>query len=141
MEELEDLNHATICLDTDVLVDILRGSQQTVEKIKKLEEKFDLTTTTINIFELYFGAFKSRKVKKNVKAVDELTERLEPLKLTEFSAKISGKIVAELERKGKPIDFRDAMIAGIALENGAVVYTRNVEHFKRVEGLKLLEGQ
>ena len=139
MEELEDLNYATICLDTDVLVDILRGSQQTVEKIKKLEEKFDLTTTTINVFELYFGAFKSRKV--NVKAVDELAERLEPLKLTEFSAKISGKIVAELERKGKPIDFRDAMIAGIALENGAVVYTRNVEHFKRVEGLKLLEGQ
>ena len=128
-----------ICLDTDILIDFLRGSQRTVEKIRKLEDNFELTTTTVNVFELYFGAFKSRKMEKNVKAVDKLVERLEPLKLTSHSAKISGRIVAELEREDKPIDFRDAMIAGIALENSVAVYTRNVEHFKRVSGLKILE--
>jgi len=37
LEDLEDLN-PTVCLDTDVLIDLLRGSQQTVEKIKLLRK-------------------------------------------------------------------------------------------------------
>jgi len=134
------LEISKICLDTDILIDFLKGDPEIVKKTKELEERHELTTTTINIFELYFGAFKSRKVEGNVKAVDELVERLEPLKFTSNSAKISGKIIADLERKGEPIDFRDAMIAGIALENEALIYTRNMRHFKRVEELKLYEG-
>lgn len=89
----------TLCLDTDILIDFLRGDNTTVEKIRELEKEFVLTTTTINLFELYYGAFKSKKSEKNVKSVSELVERLELLKFTDKSAEISGRIVAELGKK------------------------------------------
>lgn len=127
----------TLCLDTDILIDFLRGDNTTVEKIKELEEEFVLATTTINLFELYYGAFKSKKSEKNVKSVNKLAERLELLKFTDKSAEISGRIIAELEKKGRLVDFRDAMIAGIVLENDAMLYTRNVKHFERIEGMRL----
>jgi len=129
-----------ICLDTDILIDFLRGERKIVDTIKTLEEEHELLTTSINIFELYYGAHKTGK-DKNVRAVDELTGRLEILKLTERSAKISGKILAELESEGKVIDFRDILIAGIAMENDVTLFTRNKKHFQRVKGLKLFENR
>lgn len=128
-----------ICLDTDVLIDFLRGKRKIVEAIKTLEEEHELLTTSINIFELYYGAYRTGK-DKNVRAVDELTGRLEILKLTERSAKISGKILAELESEGKVMDFRDILIAGIVMENDVTLFTRNKKHFQRVKGLKLFEN-
>ncbi len=125
-----------LCLDTDVLIDFLRGDKETVETIKKLEDQFELATTSINLFELYYGAYKTGK-EKNVKAVRELAERVEVFNLTSKSAEISGKILAELERKGEVIDFRDVMIAGIVIENGALLYTRNLKHFRRIKDVKL----
>lgn len=129
-----------ICLDTDILIDFLRGERKIVDTIKTLEEEHELLTTSINIFELYYGAHKTGK-DKNVRAVDELTGRLEILKLTEQSAKISGKILAELESEGKVIDFRDVLIAGIVMENDVTLFTRNKKHFQRVKGLKLFENE
>ncbi len=61
------------------------------------------------------------------------------LKFTSTSAKISGEILSKLEKKGEAIDFRDVMIASIVIENDVALYTRNVKHFERVEGLKLYE--
>jgi len=126
-----------LCLDTDVLIDFLRGEPETVKNISRLEDEFILATTAINIFELYYGAFKTKKASKNAKAVGELATRLEVLRFTERSAEISGRIIAELEREGRPLDFRDAMIAGIVLENQVTLFTRNLRHFKRISGIKL----
>ncbi|RLI81163.1 hypothetical protein DRP04_06750 [Archaeoglobales archaeon] len=66
--------------------------------------------------------------------------RLEVLKFTDKSAELSGRLVAELERKGLVVDFRDVMIAGVVLENNAILYTGNVKHF-RIEGVKLYEEE
>ena len=35
------------------------------------------------------------------------------------------------------MDYRDAMIAGVVLENDLTLVTRNTAHFKRINGLKL----
>ncbi len=134
MEKLE-----IICLDSDILIDFLRGDPLTTEKINQLEEKFELTTTTINLFELYYGAYKSKKADKNVRAVDELTTRFKALKFTNKSSDIAGKILAELEKKGELIDFRDVMVAGIILETNIMLYTRNTEHFKGIKGVNLYQ--
>ena len=61
------------------------------------------------------------------------------LKLLPPLPKISGEILSKLEKKREVIDFRDVMIASIVIENDVALYTRNVKHFKRVEGLKLYE--
>ena len=125
-----------LCLDTDILIDLLRGKSKTVEEIKQLEDKFELVTTAINLFELYYGAYKTGR-KRNIEAVKEIARRVEVLSFTEKSAEISGKILAELEKRGEAIDFRDVMIAGIVIEKNIALYTRNVKHFKRIEGINL----
>jgi len=61
------------------------------------------------------------------------------LKLLPPLPKISGEILSKLKKKREVIDFRDVMIASIVIENDVALYTRNVKHFKRVEGLKLYE--
>ena len=127
-----------VCLDTDVLIDFLRGNTVTVKMIKKLEKDYELATTSINIFELYYGACKTRK-EKNVKAVDDLSSSLEVYMLTDKSAKISGELIAELESRGEVIDFRDVLIAGMVIENGSSLLTGNVKHFRRIKGLKLFQ--
>ena len=127
-----------ICLDTDILIDFLRGKRKIMETIERLEEEHELLTTSINVFELYYGAYRTGK-DRNVKAVDELTGRLKILKLTERSAKISGEMLAELESDGKAIDFRDVLIAGIVMERDVTLFTGNKRHFQRVQGLKLFE--
>jgi len=125
-----------LCLDTDILIDLLRGESKTVEEIKQLEDKFELVTTAINLFELYYGAYKTGR-ERNIEAVKEVARRVEVLNLTEKSAEISGKILAELEKRGEAIDFRDVMIAGIVIENNITLYTRNVKHFKRIAEINL----
>jgi len=45
--------------------------------------------------------------------------------------------LAELEKRGEAIDFRDVMIARIVIKNNLTLYTRNVKNFKRIEGINL----
>jgi predicted nucleic acid-binding protein len=69
-------------LDTDVLVDFLRGSRSGVDFIKRLKaEGAELLTTSINIFELAWGAYKIGRVK--IETISNLARALEVLSLSE----------------------------------------------------------
>jgi tRNA(fMet)-specific endonuclease VapC len=48
----------------------------------------------------------------------------------------AAEISAKLAAKGEPIDYGDAMIAGIAIENDLTLVTRNKSHFSRIKNLK-----
>ena len=102
-----------------------------------LDKEFELTTTVINLFELYYGAFKTRNTQRNVDAVRTLASRVRLLEFTEVSAELSGQINAQLEKHGTLVGFRDTMIAGIVLENDSLLYTRNLKHFKEIKKVKL----
>ena len=45
--------------------------------------------------------------------------------------------MADLRRKGTPLEDADILVAGIAPLHDAVLVTRNLKHFRRVEGLRL----
>ncbi len=76
---------------------------------------------------------------ENVRATRRLLSRLLVLPLATSSSEKAGNIFATLEKKGAPMDFRDAMIAGIALENKLTVVTRNKKDYTRVPGLSVEE--
>jgi len=138
---LETLEASTICLDTSVLIDNLRGREQTVEFIKRFEEAgTTLSTTTINSFELYYGAYRSRRREKNLGATKALLTRLVVLDLTDESSKEAGRILALLEGKGDLIGFRDVLIAAIAITARVTLATRDIEHFSRVPELEVLKA-
>jgi tRNA(fMet)-specific endonuclease VapC len=97
-----------------------------------------LATTTVNTFELYLGAYKSRDVRRGLTGVKGLVSTLEMLPLTEAAAERAGKILADLEKKGQAIDARDMFVGAITVEAGYALLTRNKEHFERIKDLQLM---
>ena len=133
MEKLEN----KICLDTDFLINFLRNNEEEVNFIKDNEDK-SLATTYINLFELYYGAHKSEFKKQNVNGVSLLVERLEILNFSIEVVNKAGEILAELEKKGNLIDFRDILVGTVSLMNDYSLKTNNVKHFEKISGLKII---
>jgi hypothetical protein len=48
----------------------------------------------------------------------------------EASAERAAALAAERQRAGRPVDFRDTQIAGIALARHGTLATRNTKHFE-----------
>lgn len=127
-----------IIIDSDVLIDLLKNIPATIEKIKELKEKNELGTTDVNAFELYLGAYKSKKHEKELADVKGLLNTLSLTSTNEDSMEMAAKILVDLEKGGRPIALRDLFIGAICLTNSFQLWTRNKKHFENIEGLKLL---
>ncbi len=124
-----------IVLDTDILIDFLRGKQSAVKIVRNLlDSKAHLATTVINIFELSWGAYRVGKLRE----VEELCDILEILSLTSREALKAGEEIGYLHSIGQPIDIRDLLIGVIARENGYTVLTGNTKHLNKIRGLRVL---
>ncbi|MBZ5589024.1 MAG: type II toxin-antitoxin system VapC family toxin [Acidobacteriia bacterium] len=120
--------------DTDVLIDFLAGAEPTAGRVGQELEHGDLHTTVITRFELLAGA----RSKRQKAAVRDLLAALPALTLDEAAADRAAGVRIALESKGGPIGMADSLIAGIVLQNGGMLLTRNVRHFQRIEGLMLV---
>lgn len=135
---MEKVEIARVIIDTDILVDLLRNVEKIVNFLAGMEEKkITLSTTLINAFELYYGAYKSKRREENVPATRKLLNRLIVLTLSSRSTETAGRVYAELEERGQPIGLRDALIGAISLTRGYPIITRNV-HFRRIPSLTVI---
>lgn len=123
-----------IVADTDVLIDFLSGAEPAAGRVGLELENGHLHTTVITRFELFAGA----RSKRQKAAVRALLAALPALPLDEAAADRAADVRLALEAKGGPIGMADSLIAGIVLQSGGMLLTRNVRHFERVEGLALL---
>lgn len=121
-----------ICLDSDILIGILRQE----EKAKKIIENTadDYSTTSINVFEIWLG-------RKNEEKTHEMIQSLEIISLDENAAKKAAEISKDLKKDGEMLDIKDILIASVCIENGLVLATFNKKHFERLVkfGLKLAD--
>lgn len=100
-------------------------------------------TTSVTIFEVRFGLDtmppgrrKSRlETEFQNLLLNDLQDRILDFDLA--AANDAAALMARRQRAGRPIDLRDAMIAGIALSQNAMLATRNVRHFAE-SGLTVL---
>jgi len=124
-------------LDTDVIVEYLRGDKKVIDKIKELSEK-GLSATTISISELYYGIYKSSKVDENTKKVIDFFSGVTILNVNLAVCKLFGKIKADLKSRGKLAGDFDILIASITIANNLILVTGNEKHFKDIKSLKLM---
>ena len=122
-----------IVADTDVLIDFLRGHGPAADRVA-LEIERGLTTTTVTAFELWAGSTGSPQ-REN--AVSTLVAALKVLPLDPGSARTAAYIRGDLQSEGRTIGMADALIAGICVEHGAILLTRNRRHFEGIERLAL----
>lgn len=121
-----------IVVDTDVLIEILdRNSDEGSEALKRIVESGEsISITAINLHEILYGLEKYAKPTKEVM-------RLPVLNYTKRDASLSAKIELEAESRGLPIRRTDAMIAAIAINNGASLFTFDLKHYTPLKALGL----
>jgi len=118
-------------LDTNIVIALFQGEQPVLDKLNQIKSVF---TPSIVVGELYFGAFKSSKIKENVARINEFALKNEILSCDQHTAKIYAEIKAGLKSIGKPIPENDIWIASIALQYNLTLITRD-SHFNHVSGL------
>lgn len=121
-----------IALDTDVLIEILdkkseKGNEALAKVLQSGEQVF---TTAINIHEILYSLHKFGKPVKEILL-------LPILDYSKKDAVLSSKLELEAEKKGKSIRRTDAMIAAIIINNGAMLYTFDLNHFNPIKALGL----
>lgn len=106
-------------VDTDVLVDSLRGARRF-----RLPDSSDGAISVITRAELYAG--------RNAESqpIEELLGSLRELPLDPTTATEAGRL-----RRDHGLGLGDAVIAATALATARVVMTRNDRHFRAVAGL------
>ena len=124
------------CLDSNLLIDFLRGKAEALKKMKELENE-SFSTTTINILELLYGAKISQNSKKNIDEVKKILRSFNIFSFDSLAAYESSSILKELKESGQLIEIKDVLIAGICKSRGLELVTHNVKHFTNIAGLKI----
>ena len=125
-------------LDSSFIVDLLRGNEEALQKLVELEaEHIPLSTTEINVLELYRGAYLSLKTHQNLEKIKEILECFQVLELDESVYEVFASLSASLLSKGRAIGAFDELIAAIILCHDGKIITRD-SHFKEVPGLEVI---
>lgn len=125
-----------VLLDTDVAIEILRGSRYAIDAVANHDG--DVYVSSITAAELFYGACHSQRPERNVRVVRDFLGQFPRLTLTDESARLFGEMKATLCARATPIDAFDLLIAALALENRCTLATGNTRHFSKVDGLSLV---
>lgn len=120
-------------LDTNALVQVLRGPGSSVESRLRTLQPDDVGVSAVVMHELYYGAFRSERPESNLAVVEEIG--LTVVELAREDAREAGRLRATLAAAGLPIGPFDVLIAGQAVARGLTLVTRNTREFARVDGL------
>lgn len=102
-----------VCLDTTVIIDFLRGQEQSAKLIDSCRSKGEvITTTVVSAYELL-----RNPNKKSRSDAEAFLSELLIYGVTETSARLSAEIHRNLKSKGSKINDSDIMITGIAMAN------------------------
>jgi predicted nucleic acid-binding protein len=122
-----------IVVDTDVIIDYVRGLEQAAEFRDRTVADFRYTTI-INSLEVLQGAQNRIEMRKLDKF---LVNTFQVLQLTPRSSALALELI---RKHALPDGLRagDALIAALTIENGATLVTGNYRHFCRIRNLKLV---
>ena len=127
-----------ICLDSDFIIDFLKGKTEAVSAFKDIYE--DAATTEINSFEIFFGIYRKEKSENEENPAKSFFQSIEVFGAGNWGMK-AAKIQSDLMNQGKTIEQNDCMIASIMLNNGCnKIITKNRKHFSRIEGIEVIDS-
>ncbi len=120
-----------ILLDTNVLIEILKNNQKTLEKVQSFH--VTLAILSISVMELYYGALNKVELNK----LEKFVSLFNIVQLNENISTQATKLV-KMYAKSHNLDIPDSLIASTALTNECKLFTYNVKDFKYIKNIKLI---
>jgi len=124
-------------LDTNIWIFLLNEKYQHLNLRFENSEKNNLRMPSLVLYELYYGAEKSKNPKQNIYKIQTLISEIDIVPFDKQCARVAGNLKANLERTGQIIGNDDLLIAATALAHNGIIVTNNTREFSRVKGLKV----
>ena len=125
---------AKVLVDTNVVSYVMKGHTLGRAYAPHLQGKL-LAISFITVGEMYYGAEKARWGRKKRAQLESTLRNFVVVPYDNEVAKHYGIIVAERERKGRPISLSDGWIAACAVKHGVPLVTHNAKDFEEISGL------
>lgn len=120
-----------ILLDTNILIEILKGNEKTIQKVQSFSE--ELTISSISVMELYYGAINKTELNK----LEKFTSLFKIVQINEKISKTAVQLVKSYA-KSHNLDIPDSLIAATCLTNDYRLFTYNLKDFRYIDEIKLL---
>lgn len=124
-------------LDTNAVIALINDPGGPVASQARAHHASAVALPSVVVHELFFGAFKSQRVQRNLQIVESLRLEILPFELED--ARSAGEIRAWLARHGTPIGAYDVLIAGQARARGLTLVSNNLREFQRVPQLRVVD--
>ena len=120
-------------LDTNVIIALFAKEPVVHERLSNADEVF---VPCIALGEMFFGAYKSLRIKENLARINEFVLNSTVLACDTDTAKKYGDIKNQLKEIGQPLPENDIWIAAVAQQYDLTLITRDI-HFHIIENLKI----
>jgi tRNA(fMet)-specific endonuclease VapC len=121
-------------LDTDHCAYWMNGRLEIRQKIQEIGWE-EIAVSAVTVGELFFGAYKSQQVEKNIERIEDFLSRVKIIELNMASGMAFGQLKASLVRIGQVLPDADLMIAATAQLTDRVLVSNNIRHFSRIPNL------
>jgi len=119
-----------IVLDTNILIEILKGNQSIINKLSSFNNDFYISSITV--MELYYGALNKAELFQLKKFISLFTV----IEVNETISGISTELIFEYA-KSHNLAIPDSLIASTAISIKSKLFTLNLKDFKYIDGLEL----
>ena len=122
-------------LDTNAVVDLLRGKDTVRNKMRKVGID-RIAIADLTVYELYCGAYFSDNKESNLATIKQLIQQIAIIPSSEAYEEAAFQKLL-LKKRGELIEDIDIMIGSTAIFEGCTLVTGNVSHMQRLDGILL----
>ena len=126
-----------VMLDTNICIYLIKEQPASVLDRFVAYPVGDIGMSVVTLAELEYGIAKSSRPARNRAALEQFTSPLEVADFDRDATVVYGRVRAQLEKKGQPIDSMDLLIVAHAISLDVRLITHNVKEFGRVPGLRI----
>ncbi len=134
------MSDAKIILDTNIVSYLMKGGLLAEAYAQRIQGRLH-AIAFITVGEMYFGAEKKNWGKKKRKKLETELRNFFVIPYDHEIARCYGRLVAERNRNGKPIETNDAWIAACAVHHGVPLVTHNAKDFDKTTDLSVITEQ
>ncbi len=121
-----------IVLDTNILIEILKGNKTIIDKLELLSVDFYISSITV--MELYYGALN----KAELFQLKKFISLFKVIEINENISSISTELIFQYA-KSHNLAIPDSLIASTAISIDSKLLTLNLKDFKYIDGLMLVK--